>query len=179
MLGVRNYRMEDVEMESERFDQFTRSLGVGRSRRRVVHLLGVLTTMPLISLAGVEGKKRKKGKKGKKKNKGASPAPTTPPTLTVPPPPSCPTGQDRCGGTCRLACPNTTTRHPVTCDCCWNSGAGCSSTGPACCSGAPCPCPPGGSSCGSGCPGQAIGQACSFSAQCDPGLTCNANLVCT
>ena len=167
-------------MESDRFDQFTRSMNAGRSRRTVSSLLGVLALTPLLGRSQAEAKKKGKGKKKKKKGTPSPPPPATLDAPPPPPPPSCPSGQDLCGGICRPSCPSVRVRNPQTCGCCRPSGVREVTCGPVdrepCCSGLACgPLGPDG---GTACPGRQINDACSFSAQCDNGLICNANLVC-
>ena len=182
-------------MDDSRFDTLTVALGVGRSRRGLARLLGGFAlggSLNRLGLDEVEAKRKRK----KKKKKAVSPSCT--PTCAgrncdgdgcggscgacsggqtcqsgIC---TCPSGQDFCGGTCRLSCPLGSARDPRTCGCCRASGSFCNGND-TCCSDLPCPCSGGSGGCGSGCPGRSFNDACLFGAQCASGY-CSPNLVC-
>jgi hypothetical protein len=101
-------------MDNKRFDDLTRTLSDGASRRSVLAALtGVVAAVLPLALSGEDAsaKKRKK-KKHSKHNNGGNPEPRPRPEPTSPPPPLGCTpnctgkicGDDGCGGTCG-ACP--------------------------------------------------------------------------
>jgi Stigma-specific protein, Stig1 len=84
-------------MDADRFDTFTRSLTIARSRREVLAALlgGALGLLGLAETIAKKGKGKKK--KGKKKGGNSSPPPPPPQS---PPSPSCANGTELCEGIC-------------------------------------------------------------------------------
>lgn len=174
-------------MDGRQFDDLSRRISVGASRRGV--LLSLTGAMLAAGVAIVPGGQEISAKRRKRKRRKKN---TPPPCV-----PNCVgkvcgadgcvgscgectggrvcnagrceclAGQDVCGGACLAPCVAPTVRNPITCTCCVPAGTACEGVGLPCCPAFPV------NGCANICRGGEEGQSCDFNAQCRPPLVCN------
>lgn len=140
-------------MDADEFDALTHSLNPDRSRRAVLAFPfgGLLVALAAPLLSDSAAARRRGRKKNKKRTK-------------------CKGGKQKCGGTCRTACPEGRVRNPLTCGCCIVNGGDCTGDlADECCSGQCFPSSETTSICG----GITPGNPCRFDAQCVEDSTCD------